>query len=113
VYPEVLGGRFSIDMEFTDSVPERIRIGQTSRIRLELGEPRKAIIVPRGGFFNSTGGQWIYFVPEGENIAYKKDIQLGSMNPAYYEVLSGLKPGDKVVVSSYDNFGDADKLIFK
>jgi len=113
VYPEVTNGRFSVDMEFTDTVPEQIRIGQTSRIRLELGRPKTAILIPRGGYYQSTGGQWIYVVDPSGNFAEKRQITLGSQNPRYYEVLDGLQPGEKVVVSSYDNFGDVDKLIFK
>ncbi len=113
VYPEVANGRFAVDMEFVDSVPERIRIGQTSRIRLELGRPKTAILIPRGGYYQSTGGQWVYVVDPSGNFAEKRNITLGSQNPRYYEVLEGLEPGEKVVVSSYDNFGDVDKLIFK
>lgn len=113
VYPEVTNGRFAVDMEFVDSVPDRIRIGQTSRIRLELGRPKTAILIPRGGYYQSTGGQWVYVVDPSGDFAEKRSITLGSQNPRYYEVLEGLKPGEKVVVSSYDNFGDVDKLIFK
>ncbi|UCG27751.1 MAG: HlyD family efflux transporter periplasmic adaptor subunit [Bacteroidales bacterium] len=113
VYPEVTNGRFSVDMEFTDTVPEQIRIGQTSRIRLELGRPKTAILIPRGGYYQSTGGQWVYVVDPSGSFAEKRSITLGSQNPRYYEVLDGLQPGEKVVVSSYDNFGDVDKLIFK
>jgi HlyD family secretion protein len=113
IYPEVRAGQFAVDMEFTDKVPENIRIGQTSRIKLELGESRKAILIPRGGFFQSTGGQWVYVVDESGKFAYKRNIRIGQMNPRYYEVLEGLEPGEKVIVSSYDTFGDADKLIFK
>lgn len=113
VYPEVTNGRFAVDMEFLDSVPDQIRIGQTSRIRLELGSPKTAILIPRGGYYQSTGGQWVYVVDPSGDFAEKRNITLGSQNPRYYEVLEGLIPGEKVVVSSYDNFGDVDKLIFK
>jgi len=113
IYPEVRAGRFGVDMEFRDTVPEKIRIGQTSRIRLELGQSRTAVLIPRGGFFQSTGGQWVYVVDESGKYAYKRNIRLGSMNPMYYEVLEGLEPGEKVIVSNYDTFGDADKLMFK
>jgi len=113
VYPEVTNGRFAVDMEFVDSFPDRIRIGQTSRIRLELGRPKTAILIPRGGYYQSTGGQWVYVVDPSGDFAEKRSITLGSQNPRYYEVLEGLNPGEKVVVSSYDNFGDVDKLIFK
>ena len=113
IYPEVKNGRFSVDMEFTDTVPGEIRIGQTSRIKLELGESQQAILLPRGGFYQSTGGQWVYVVNEKDNIAYKRNIRIGRQNPRFYEVIDGLKPGEKVIVSSYDNFGDADKLVLK
>lgn len=113
VYPEVTNGRFAVDMEFVDTIPERIRIGQTSRIRLELGRPKTAILIPRGGYYQSTGGQWVYVVDPSGDFAEKRNITLGSQNPRYYEVLDGLEPGEQVVVSSYDNFGDVDKLIFK
>ena len=113
IYPEVTSGRFFSDMEFVDNIPETIRIGQTSRIRLELGKPKTALLIPRGGYYQSTGGQWVYVVDETGDFAYKRKISLGSQNPRFYEVLSGLKPGEQVVTSGYDNFGDADKLIFK
>jgi len=117
IYPEVRGGRFTVDMVFDNSVPENIRIGQTSRIRLELGESQQAILIPRGGFYQSTGGQWIFVVdPSGKYAtkrATKRSIRINRQNPRHYEVVEGLKPGEKVIVSSYDNFGDVDKLILK
>jgi HlyD family secretion protein len=113
IYPEVVNGRFSVDMEFIDEVPEQIKIGQTSRIKLELGKPKNAVLIPRGGYFQSTGGQWVYVVDPSGFFAEKRKISLGSQNPRFYEVLSGIQPGEKVVVSSYDNFGDVDKLMFK
>lgn len=100
-------------MIFTGEMPERIRIGQTFRVKLELGAPKEAILIPKGGFYQTTGGQWIFIVDESGDFAYKRDIRLGSMNPRYYEVLEGLTPGEKVIVSSYDNFGRVDKLIIK
>lgn len=113
IYPEVQNGRFYVDMEFTENIPGAIRIGQTSRIKLELGESKQAILIPRGGFYQSTGGQWVYIIDESGEFAYKRDISIGRQNPRYYEVLSGLKPGEKVIISSYDTFGDVDKLILK
>ncbi len=113
IYPEVKAGNFYSDMVFVDSVPLRIKIGQTSRIKLELGTPKTAILIPRGGFYQSTGGQWVYIIDPSGKFAEKRKISLGAQNPRYYEVLEGLKPGEKVIVSSYDNFGDADKLILK
>ncbi|HOP04414.1 MAG TPA: efflux RND transporter periplasmic adaptor subunit [Tenuifilaceae bacterium] len=113
IYPEVRGGRFTVDMVFDNSVPENIRIGQTSRIRLELGESQQAILIPRGGFYQSTGGQWIFVVDPSGKYATKRSIRINRQNPRHYEVVEGLKPGEKVIVSSYDNFGDVDKLILK
>ena len=113
IYPEVQNGRFYVDVEFTGNIPGSIRIGQTSRIKLELGESKQAVLIPRGGFYQSTGGQWVYIIDESGEFAYKRDISIGRQNPRYYEVLSGLKPGEKVVISSYDTFGDVDKLILK
>lgn len=113
IYPEVSGGRFYVDMEFTDNIPNAIRIGQTSRIKLELGESKQAVLVPRGGFYQSTGGQWVYIIDETGEFAYKRDISIGRQNPRYYEVLAGLKPGEQVIISSYDTFGDVDKLMLK
>jgi len=113
IYTVVRNGRFSVDMVFVDEIPERIRIGQTFRVKLELGDPKEALLIPKGGFYQTTGGQWIFVVDESESFAVKRDIRLGSMNPKYYEVLDGLASGEKVIVSSYDNFGDVDKLILK
>jgi HlyD family secretion protein len=113
IYPEVQNGSFSVDMEFTSPIPEQIRIGQTARVHLELGESKQALLLPRGGFFQSTGGQWIYVAdPSGES-AIKREIRLGSQNPNYYEVINGLNAGEKVIISDYRNFGNADKLILK
>ena len=100
-------------MEFDEVIPPTIRIGQTSRIKLELGESKQAILIPRGGFYQSTGGQWVFVVDETGQFAYRRNISIGRQNPRYYEVLSGLQPGEQVIVSSYDNFGDVDKLILK
>jgi HlyD family secretion protein len=113
IYPEVQNGRFYADMEFTAGIPPQIKIGQTSRIKLELGESKEAILIPRGGFYQSTGGQWVYVVNEKEGYAYKRNISIGRQNPRFYEVLGGLEVGEKVIVSGYDNFGDVDKLMLK
>jgi len=113
VYPEVKNGRFAVDMEFNGKNPEQIRIGQTARIRLELGESKQAILIPRGGFYQSTGGQWVYVVSKDEKLATRRNIHIGRQNPKYYEVLDGLEAGEKVIVSSYDTYGDADKLVLK
>ncbi len=113
VYPEVRNGRFQVDMEFSGTKPDNIRTGQTYRINVELGQPIKAIQVSKGGFFESTGGQWIYVVDPSGGFATKRTIRTGRMNPRYYEILEGLQPGEKVVVSSYSSYGNNEKLILK
>ena len=113
VYPEVRNGRFTVDMEFVGVFPKEIRIGQTSRIRLELGESNMALLVPRGGFYQSTGGQWIFVIDPSGSTATKRNIRINRQNPQFYEVVEGLKPGEKVIVSGYDTFGDVDKLVIK
>jgi HlyD family secretion protein len=113
IYPEVSNGTFAVDMEFSSSIPEQIRIGQTARIHLELGESEDALLIPKGGFYQSTGGQWVFVVDPSGDFAARRKVRLGRQNPRYYEVLEGLSKGEKVVVSDYENFGDADKLILK
>ncbi len=113
VYPEVKEGKFEVDMEFTGKTPDGIRRGQTLQIRLQLSDRTKATLLARGGFYQKTGGQWVFILNNSGSEAVKKSISLGRQNPDYFEVLSGLKPGDKVITSSYDNFGDVDKLIIK
>ena len=113
VYTQVTNGRFQVDMEFINGVPKGIRRGQTLQIGLALSDETQAVLVPKGGFFQATGGNWIFKVSDNGNTAYKVDIQLGRQNPDYYEVLSGLKPGDKVVTSSYENYGTMQELVLK
>ena len=113
IYPEVQNGRFAVDMVFTEEVPPQIRIGQTSRIRLQLGESKEGVLLTKGGFYQTTGGQWVFVLDESEEFAVKRDISIGRQNPRYYEVLAGPEPGEQVIISSYDNFGDVDKLILK
>jgi HlyD family secretion protein len=113
VYPEVQNGTFAVDMVFTSNIPEQIRIGQTARIHLELGESENALLLPKGGFYQNTGGQWVFVLDKSGTHAIRRNIRLGRQNPRYYEVLEGLKPGEQVVISDYENFGDADKLILK
>jgi HlyD family secretion protein len=113
VYTQVTNGRFQVDMEFAEKVPDGIRRGQTLQVRLALSEETQAVLLPKGGFYQQTGGNWIYKLNENGTVAYKVDIQLGRQNPDYYEVLSGLKPGDKVVTSSYENYGNMQELILK
>ena len=112
VYPEVRGGKFQTDFRFSEEQPENIRTGQTYYLNLQLGQPESAILIPRGTFYQKTGGKWIYVVsPEGGK-AVKRDIRIGRQNPQFYEVLEGLEPGEKVITSGYDNFGDNEVLVF-
>ncbi|MGE5944264.1 MAG: efflux RND transporter periplasmic adaptor subunit [Flavobacteriales bacterium] len=113
VYTQVTNGRFQVDMQFEGEVPEGIRRGQTLSIRVALSEEKEAILIPKGGFFQETGGNWIFKVSDDGNSAYKMDIQLGNQNTEYYEVLQGLKPGDKVITSSYSNYKDIEELVLK
>jgi len=112
VYTQVTNGRFQVDMQFQKEAAG-IRRGQTLQIRLALSDEKQALLIPKGGFFQKTGGNWIFKVSEDNSTAYKVDITLGSQNTEYYEVLSGLEPGDKVITSSYDNYGDVQELILK
>lgn len=113
VYPEVRNGQFKADFRFTDNVPENIRSGQTYYLNLQLGQPTDAAIIPRGSFFQKTGGRWIYVVDESGEKAYRREIRIGRQNPQYYEVLEGLAPGERVITSSYDNFGENEVLILR
>ncbi|MBN2426640.1 MAG: HlyD family efflux transporter periplasmic adaptor subunit [Calditrichaceae bacterium] len=113
VYPEVKEGRFEVDMIFMEASPENIRRGQTLHVRLELGDQTQALLLARGGFYQKTGGQWAYVVNESGNYAEKRSIRIGRQNPQAFEVLEGLQEGEKVITSSYDNYGDIDKLILK
>ncbi|HVK96163.1 MAG TPA: HlyD family efflux transporter periplasmic adaptor subunit, partial [Flavisolibacter sp.] len=113
VFTQVNNGRFQVDMEFVDKVPEGIRRGQTLQIGLALSDETQAVLLPKGGFFQQTGGNWVFKVSSDGTTAYKVDVQLGRQNPEYYEVLNGLEPGDKVVTSSYDNYGNMQELVLK
>jgi HlyD family secretion protein len=113
VYTQVNNGRFQVDMEFVSEVPKGIRRGQTLQIRLALSDETQAVLLPKGGFYQQTGGNWIFKVSADGKKAYKADIQLGRQNPDYYEVLQGLNPGEKVVTSSYENYGDMQELLLK
>ena len=111
VYPEVRNGQFRADFTFVGAHPRNIRSGQTYYLHLELGQPTDAVIIPRGSFYQTTGGAWIYVLaPEGDR-AYKRTIRIGRQNPQYYEVLEGLEPGERVIVSGYENYGANDVLI--
>lgn len=113
VYTQVTDGRFQVDMEFAGKAPGGIRRGQTLQIRLALSDEITAILLPKGGFYQQTGGNWIFRVSDDGKRAYKVDIQLGLQNPDYYQVLEGLRPGDKVVTNSYDNYGDVQELVLE
>ena len=111
IYPEVRSGRFQVDMVFA-SIPEGIKRGQSSPIRLELGKATKAMLIPVGGFFSDTGGNWIYVVDKSGKKAQKRKITLGRKNPEFFEVLEGLQVGEQVITSSYENFGENEVLSF-
>lgn len=113
VYSQIISGRFKVDMQFVGAIPKGIRKGQTLQIRLALSDETTATLVPKGGFYQQTGGNWIFKVSEDGKTAFKTDIQIGRQNPDYYEVLQGLKPGDKVITSSYENYGDIQELVLK
>ncbi len=113
VYTQVTSGRFQVDMVFKGKVPKGIRRGQTLQILVSLSDARQALLLPKGGFYQQTGGNWIFKVNENGTLAYKVDIQLGNVNTDYYEVLNGLQPGDKVVTSSYENYGTMEELVLK
>ena len=113
IYTQVNNGRFQVDLEFLGAIPKGIRRGQSLQVRLSLSDETQALLVAKGGFYQQTGGNWIYKLSKDGSKAYKADIQLGRQNPDFYEVLSGLKPGDKVVTSSYENYGDNQELVLK
>lgn len=111
-YPTVSEGNFEVDMKFTGEVPPGIRRGQSLRIRLELGSSEEAMLLATGGFFRDTGGNWVFAMSNDESKAYRRNIKLGRKNTEYYEVLEGLEPGEKVITSSYENFGNNEVLVF-
>jgi HlyD family secretion protein len=113
VYTQVTNGRFQVDMDFLGAAPEGVRRGQTLQIRLSLSEETRALLLPKGGFYQKTGGNWIFKLTEDGTRAYKTEIQLGRQNPDFYEILQGLKPGEKVLVNSYENYGNMEEIILK
>jgi len=113
VFSQIANGRFQVDMEFNDSIPQGIRRGQTLQIRLALSDETQALLLPKGGFYQQTGGNWIFKLADNGKVAYKVDVQLGRQNPDFYEVMQGLKPGDKVITSSYENYGNMQELVLK
>lgn len=112
VYPEVRDGKFKADFKFDGEQPDNIRAGQTYYLNLQLGQPEEAVIIPRGTFYQKTGGKWIYVVNKEGSKAVKREIRIGRQNPQYYEVLEGLEPDEKVITSGYDTYGDSDILVF-
>ncbi len=112
VYPEVRDGKFKADFKFDGVQPDNIRSGQTYYLNLQLGQPEEAVIIPRGTFYQKTGGKWIYVVNKDGTKAVKREIRIGRQNPQYYEVLEGLEPGERVITSGYDTYGDSDVLVF-
>jgi HlyD family secretion protein len=113
VYPEVRNGRFRVDLVFTEDRPETIRTGQSYNIKLQLGESSDALLLPKGSFFQSTGGQWIFVVTPGTDEAIKRNIRVGKQNARHYEVLEGLQAGEEVIISNYDSFGEAERIVLK
>ncbi len=113
VYPEVREGKFKADFKFEGDTPDNIRSGQTYYLNLQLGSPEAALLIPRGSFFQKTGGKWIYVVNADGTRATKREIRIGRQNPQYYEVLEGLSAGEQVITSGYDNYGDNDVLILQ
>ena len=112
VYPEVRDGKFKADFKFDGEQPDNIRSGQTYYLNLQLGQPEETVIIPRGTFYQKTGGKWIYVVNKEGTKAVKREIRIGRQNPQYYEVLEGLEPGERVITSGYDTYGDSDVLVF-
>ncbi len=113
VYPDIQGGRFNVDMKFDDEIPPGIRRGQSLRLRIELGLSSEELLLPVGGFFKDTGGNWVYVLNSDGSRAEKRTIRLGRKNTEHYEVLDGLQPGDQVITSSYENFGNNEVLVLK
>ena len=113
VVPEVKDRTFDVDLVFCEKMPDNVRIGKSYRVQVELGQPEDAVVIPKGNFFQYTGGQWIYKLDESGNRAVKVPITVGRQNPRQYEIIEGLKAGDRVITSGYDTFGDAEELILK
>ena len=111
--PEVRDRQFVVDFVLQDEIPENIRIGMNYRIQIELGQPEETLIIPKGSFFQATGGQWIFKINETGDKATRVSISIGRQNPQQYEISDGLKPGDRVIVSGYDNFGDAEEIVLR
>lgn len=113
IYSTITGGAFEVDLEFAGNEPPAIRRGQTLQLRLQFSGVAEALIIPRGGFYQTTGGNWIYVLDESGTQAVKRTIRIGRQNIHHYEVLEGLEPGERVITSSYDSYGDKDRLVFR
>jgi len=113
VYPEVRSGRFEVDLSFVSNQPKEVRAGQTYQVTVELGQPQDAVIIPRGSFYQSTGGQWIFVVNKNGTEAVKRKIRIGKQNPHHYEVLEGLEDGERVITSSYVTYENVDRLVLE
>lgn len=113
VYPEVRDGQFRTDLHFTGGRPENIRAGQTYHLNLQLDDPVQAILIPRGSFYQASGGLYVYVVDEDETVARRRPVKIGRQNPQYYEVTEGVKPGEKVIISGYELFGENERLIIR
>ena len=113
VYPEVRNHEFKAEFRFAGDIPENLRSGQTCRLEVRLGASRESVLVPRGAFFQSTGGSWIFVLdPDGKG-AHRREVRIGRQNPEYYEVLEGLAPGERVVLDGYEGLGKCDELRFR
>ncbi|MDE5814631.1 MAG: HlyD family efflux transporter periplasmic adaptor subunit, partial [Muribaculaceae bacterium] len=113
VYPEVVNGQFKADLAIAGAVPEKPRVGQSYPVDIQLGSPVNAVMIDKGSFFQSSGGKYVYVMSADGKSAEKREVKLGRRNPRYYEVLEGLSPGEKVIVSTYNDFGEADVLKIK
>ena len=113
VYPDVKGGQFKTDLCFVGEMPENVRTGQTYHINLQLGQADESVLIPRGAFYQSTGGQWIFVLSPDGSEAYRRTIKIGKQNPQYYQVIEGVEPGEKVITSGYEMYGDNERLILK
>jgi HlyD family secretion protein len=113
IYPAVTNGAFEVDLIFEGDRPANIKRGQSISLKLSLSDETQATLLAKGGFYQSTGGNWVYVVEPGSNVAHKRDIRVGRQNPNFYEVMDGLHEGDIVIISSYENFGDKDELVLK
>ena len=112
VVPEVKDRTFEVDLVFVDDMPENVRLGKSFRVQIELGQPEKALVISRGNFYQQTGGRWIYKLNADKTKAVKVPVSIGRQNPMQYEITEGLQPGDCVITSGYDNFGEAEELVF-